>query len=169
MQQRLPHVTQQMSGDLKRSFSPDDDSIPSKRIPFPGQFDGAVDNEFIDLSDEDYEELEKKIQDSNSANKSSKEPNSKNVLPDDPKQECKTIAVKDKESSNEDSDCLLDSHDDIDDSNEDLMGNQSNFVVCQWDKVSRSKNKWTIQLRNGIITNKGREYAFFKACGTLKW
>ncbi|MEN2496443.1 MAG: Transcription initiation factor IIA subunit 1 [Marteilia pararefringens] len=44
-----------------------------------------------------------------------------------------------------------------------------NYIVCLHEKVSRSKSKWNVQLKNGIIHVNGREYTFCKANGILEW
>jgi len=183
---RMSQSSQQMPNDLKRGISFDDgqtNAPKSKRMNFPGQYDGSVDTtEFIDASDEDYEELEKKLQEDIIA--PTPQPADQNGSPEVKvtesavvKQNAGSIEVSaadnkddDADAVEEDSDCLLDSQDDLDDSDEtDMYNNNDYFIVCQWDKVTRSKTKWTVQLRHGIIHNKGREYAFLKACGTLKW
>jgi len=69
----------------------------------------------------------------------------------------------------EDSDCLLDSDDDLNLTEEEDNLEGGNFLICQHDKVSRIKHKYTLQLRNGIVRVKDREYVFFKASGILEW
>jgi len=43
------------------------------------------------------------------------------------------------------------------------------FVLCQFDKVQRTKNKWKVNLKDGIMHIGGREYIFHKAMGEFEW
>ncbi|KAJ1886279.1 transcription factor IIA subunit alpha [Kickxella alabastrina] len=43
------------------------------------------------------------------------------------------------------------------------------IVLCQYDKVTRSKNKWKCVLRDGIMLINGRDYLFQKATGDFEW
>ncbi|KAJ1720594.1 transcription factor IIA subunit alpha [Coemansia erecta] len=43
------------------------------------------------------------------------------------------------------------------------------IVLCQYDKVTRSKNKWKCVLRDGIMLINGRDYLFQKANGDFEW
>ncbi|PVU90745.1 hypothetical protein BB561_004734 [Smittium simulii] len=43
------------------------------------------------------------------------------------------------------------------------------MVLCQYDKVSRTKNKWKCVLKDGIMLVNGRNYLFHKANGDFEW
>ncbi|KAJ1935824.1 transcription factor IIA subunit alpha [Linderina macrospora] len=43
------------------------------------------------------------------------------------------------------------------------------IVLCQYDKVTRSKNKWKCVLKDGIMLINGRDYLFLKATGDFEW
>ncbi|KAI8324257.1 TFIIA-domain-containing protein [Martensiomyces pterosporus] len=63
---------------------------------------------------------------------------------------------------------------DLDDSDEedDYEGGgeeTEHIVLCQYDKVTRSKNKWKCVLRDGIMLINGRDYLFQKATGDFEW
>ncbi|KAJ2498136.1 transcription factor IIA subunit alpha [Coemansia sp. RSA 1972] len=62
---------------------------------------------------------------------------------------------------------------DLDDSDEDEAEDGSeeieHMVLCQYDKVTRSKNKWKCVLRDGIMLINGRDYLFQKANGDFEW
>lgn len=59
----------------------------------------------------------------------------------------------------------LDDDDDEDDNTE-----TDNEVLCQYDKVSHTKNsKWRAVLKDGIMHIGGRDYLFSKATGEFTW
>ncbi|XP_074532326.1 TFIIA-alpha and beta-like factor [Halichoeres trimaculatus] len=44
-----------------------------------------------------------------------------------------------------------------------------NVIVCQYDKIHRSKNRWKFHLKDGVICYGGRDYVFSKAVGEAEW
>ncbi|EIE26431.1 hypothetical protein COCSUDRAFT_64488 [Coccomyxa subellipsoidea C-169] len=44
-----------------------------------------------------------------------------------------------------------------------------NVVIAQFEKVSRTKNRWKCQLKDGIITIDGRDYLFHRASGEMQF
>uniref|UniRef100_A0A8C7ZMH3 General transcription factor IIA, 1 n=1 Tax=Oryzias sinensis TaxID=183150 RepID=A0A8C7ZMH3_9TELE len=63
----------------------------------------------------------------------------------------------------------LNSGDDVsDDENQELFDTE-NVVVCQYDKIHRSKNKWKFHLKDGIMNLNGRDYVFSKSIGDAEW
>jgi len=59
---------------------------------------------------------------------------------------------------------------DLDDKdNEEEDETAENLVLCQFDKVTRTKNKWKCVLKDGIMHLKGRDYVFHKANGEFEW
>jgi len=44
-----------------------------------------------------------------------------------------------------------------------------NVIVCQYDKISRTKNKWRFTLKSGVMNIEGRDYVFSKATGEADW
>jgi transcription initiation factor TFIIA large subunit len=42
-------------------------------------------------------------------------------------------------------------------------------VVCQFDKITRARNKWKFQLKDGIMNLNGRDYVFQRATGEAEW
>ncbi|XP_077350505.1 TFIIA-alpha and beta-like factor [Festucalex cinctus] len=44
-----------------------------------------------------------------------------------------------------------------------------NVVVCQYDKIHRSKNRWKFHLKDGVMCYGGRDYVFAKAVGEAEW
>jgi len=43
------------------------------------------------------------------------------------------------------------------------------LVLCQFDKVTRTKNKWKCTLKDGIMHLRGKDYVFHKATGEFEW
>ncbi|XP_041866179.1 TFIIA-alpha and beta-like factor isoform X2 [Melanotaenia boesemani] len=44
-----------------------------------------------------------------------------------------------------------------------------NLIVCQYDKIHRSKNRWKFHLKDGVMCYGGRDYVFSKAVGEAEW
>lgn len=44
-----------------------------------------------------------------------------------------------------------------------------NFITCQYEKVTRSKNKWKCILKDGMMHINGRDYAFHRATCDFEW
>jgi len=65
----------------------------------------------------------------------------------------------------------LNSGDDVSD-NEDTtekLYEIDNVVVCQYDKITRTRNKWKFHLKDGIMNLNGKDYVFQKANGDAEW
>lgn len=64
---------------------------------------------------------------------------------------------------------------DLDDSDEEQPDDDDDgegipqIMLCMYDKVQRTKNKWKCVLRHGVLTVNGREYVFQKATGEYEW
>lgn len=43
------------------------------------------------------------------------------------------------------------------------------ILLCQYDKVARTKNRWRVNLKDGIILISGKEYVFNKSSGEFRW
>ncbi|KAL2076588.1 hypothetical protein ACEWY4_027817 [Coilia grayii] len=63
----------------------------------------------------------------------------------------------------------LNSGDDVSDEEDQELFDTENVVVCQYDKIHRSKNKWKFTLKDGIMNLNGRDYVFSKAIGDAEW
>ena len=63
----------------------------------------------------------------------------------------------------------LGSGDDISDGDPSDLFNTENVVVCQYDKITRTKNKWKFNLKDGIMNLNGKDYVFQKATGEAEW
>ncbi|KAK9703695.1 transcription factor IIA subunit alpha [Basidiobolus ranarum] len=62
----------------------------------------------------------------------------------------------------------LDDTDD-DDHGEDGGEEMEHIVLCQYDKVTRTKNKWKCVLKDGIMLVNGKDYLFHKVNGDFEW
>lgn len=63
----------------------------------------------------------------------------------------------------------LNSGDDVSDEEPGDMFDTDNVVVCQYDKITRSRNKWKFYLKDGIMNLTGKDYVFQKANGDAEW
>lgn len=63
----------------------------------------------------------------------------------------------------------LNSSDDVSDEEPGDMFDTDNVVVCQYDKITRSRNKWKFYLKDGIMNLAGKDYVFQKANGDAEW
>lgn len=63
----------------------------------------------------------------------------------------------------------LNSGDDVSDEEPGDMFDTDNVVVCQYDKITRSRNKWKFYLKDGIMNLSGKDYVFQKANGDAEW
>ncbi|KAI8997438.1 transcription factor IIA, alpha/beta subunit [Pilobolus umbonatus] len=61
--------------------------------------------------------------------------------------------------------------DDTDDDNDNGVGGEEieHIILCLYDKVSRTKNKWKCVLKDGIMLVNGRDYLFHRANGDFEW
>ena len=63
----------------------------------------------------------------------------------------------------------LNSEDDVEDEDPTELFETDNVVVCQYDKITRTRNKWKFHFKDGIMTLQGRDYVFQKANGDAEW
>ncbi|KAL9986519.1 hypothetical protein ACROYT_G000681 [Oculina patagonica] len=63
----------------------------------------------------------------------------------------------------------LNSDDDVSDDDPADLFDTDNVVVCQFDKIARTRNKWKFHLKDGIMNLRGRDYVFQKANGEAEW
>ncbi|XP_022667399.1 transcription initiation factor IIA subunit 1-like isoform X2 [Varroa jacobsoni] len=63
----------------------------------------------------------------------------------------------------------LNSADDVSDEEVSEVQEIDNVVVCQYDKISRSRNRWKFNLKDGIMNIQGRDYVFQKSVGDAEW
>ncbi|CRK89604.1 CLUMA_CG003244, isoform A [Clunio marinus] len=63
----------------------------------------------------------------------------------------------------------LNSEDDVTDEDAADLFETDNVVVCQYDKINRSRNKWKFYLKDGIMSLGGKDYVFQKSNGDAEW
>lgn len=63
----------------------------------------------------------------------------------------------------------LNSEDDVTDEDPSDLFDTDNVIVCQYDKITRSRNKWKFHLKDGIMNLDGEDYVFQKANGDAEW
>ncbi|XP_004436719.1 PREDICTED: TFIIA-alpha and beta-like factor [Ceratotherium simum simum] len=63
----------------------------------------------------------------------------------------------------------LNSGDDVSEQDMPDLFDTDNVIVCQYDKIHRSKNKWKFYLKDGVMCFGGKDYVFAKAIGDAEW
>ncbi|KAL5232977.1 hypothetical protein ACI65C_000387 [Semiaphis heraclei] len=63
----------------------------------------------------------------------------------------------------------LNSGDDVSDIDNGELFETENVIVCQYDKITRSRNKWKLYFKDGIMSLNGYDYVFQKATGDAEW
>ncbi|XP_023165646.1 transcription initiation factor IIA subunit 1 isoform X1 [Drosophila hydei] len=63
----------------------------------------------------------------------------------------------------------LNSEDDVTDEDSAEVFDTDNVIVCQYDKITRSRNKWKFYLKDGIMNMRGKDYVFQKSNGDAEW
>ncbi|KAH8310935.1 hypothetical protein KR044_003495, partial [Drosophila immigrans] len=63
----------------------------------------------------------------------------------------------------------LNSEDDVTDEDNAEVFDTDNVIVCQYDKITRSRNKWKFYLKDGIMNMRGKDYVFQKSNGDAEW
>uniref|UniRef100_A0A663MG78 General transcription factor IIA subunit 1 like n=1 Tax=Athene cunicularia TaxID=194338 RepID=A0A663MG78_ATHCN len=63
----------------------------------------------------------------------------------------------------------LNSGDDISEQDTPDLFDTDNVIVCQYDKIHRSKNKWKFYLKDGVMSFEGKDHVFAKAVGDAEW
>ena len=51
----------------------------------------------------------------------------------------------------------------------DDAGVDKSIVLCMYEKVHRTKNKWKCQLKDGVISIQGKDWVFNRANGEFEW
>nr|XP_055026614.1 TFIIA-alpha and beta-like factor [Misgurnus anguillicaudatus] len=63
----------------------------------------------------------------------------------------------------------LNSGDDVSEQDIPEIFDTENIIVCQYDKIHRSKNRWKFYLKDGVMCYGGKDYVFSKAVGEAEW
>ncbi|XP_039197368.1 TFIIA-alpha and beta-like factor isoform X3 [Crotalus tigris] len=109
---------------------------------------GIIDAEDLKVLDEEEEEGENSTSDNQSLNSASDaDESSVDIVEEDP----------------------LNSGDDVSEQETPDVFDTDNIIVCQYDKVQRSKNRWKFYLKDGVMCFGGKDYIFSKAIGDAEW
>ncbi|NXT82086.1 TF2AY factor, partial [Zapornia atra] len=96
----------------------------------------------------------------------------------DDNEECDSISSTESSSSGGDNEGPqidtveedpLNSGDDISEQDIPDLFDTDNVIVCQYDKIHRSKNKWKFYLKDGVMSFEGKDHVFAKAIGDAEW
>ncbi|XP_071436490.1 stonin-1 isoform X2 [Pithys albifrons albifrons] len=63
----------------------------------------------------------------------------------------------------------LNSGDDVSEQDIPDLFDTDNVIVCQYDKIHRTKNKWKFYLKDGVMSFGGKDHVFAKAIGVAEW
>ncbi|XP_056315225.1 TFIIA-alpha and beta-like factor [Danio aesculapii] len=78
------------------------------------------------------------------------------------------ISANEEEELEEEED-PLNSGDDVSEQDIPEIFDTENVIVCQYDKIHRSKNRWKFYLKDGVMCYGGKDYVFSKAVGEAEW
>ncbi|KAM9297229.1 TFIIA-alpha and beta-like factor [Morus bassanus] len=102
------------------------------------------------------------------------------VLEDEEDDDEECVSISNTESSSSDGDNEepqtdiveedpLNSGDDVSEQDTPDLFDTDNVIVCQYDKIHRSKNKWKFFLKDGVMSFEGKDHVFAKAIGDAEW
>ncbi|NXN84856.1 TF2AY factor, partial [Bombycilla garrulus] len=63
----------------------------------------------------------------------------------------------------------LNSGDDVSEQDIADLFDTNNVIVCQYEKIHRTKNKWKFYLKDGVMSIEGKDHVFAKASGDAEW
>ncbi|NXO92861.1 TF2AY factor, partial [Certhia brachydactyla] len=63
----------------------------------------------------------------------------------------------------------LNSGDDVSEQDIADLFDTDNVIVCQYEKIHRTKNKWKFFLKDGVMSIEGKDHVFAKATGDAEW
>jgi transcription initiation factor TFIIA large subunit len=156
IQAAIPQLYKPTSGGATGSANQD---IKSRHLG--AQIDGGVDGSSSEDDEDDDEIIGAEHGDDDDLND------------DDDDDDDKTNNDDQSEHGKEDPE-PLNSEDDLtnspgsNNSNSDLFDTE-NVIVCQYDKITRIKNKWKFHLKDGVMNINGKDYLFSKANGDAEW
>uniref|UniRef100_A0A8C8RF17 General transcription factor IIA subunit 1 like n=1 Tax=Pelusios castaneus TaxID=367368 RepID=A0A8C8RF17_9SAUR len=131
-----------------------DDVSPKEEIEGTGDVE---ENEFIGMIDaEDLKVLEEEEEEDDEGDSISNAESSSNSDTEEPQ-----IDIIEEDP--------LNSGDDVSEQDTPDLFDTDNVIVCQYDKIHRSKNKWKFYLKDGVMCFGGKDYVFAKAIGDAEW
>lgn len=137
-------------------------ALGQRQPPYPPQFDGP--NEDEETVDSDVSESGVTVPDPCVTSEDEEE--------DELEQFAAVITTPDASDTNEslaeDSD-PLNSDDDVSEEDPVQLFDSDNIIVCQFDKINRSKARWKFLLKEGIMNICGKDHVFSRAQGEADW
>ncbi|KAJ3361854.1 transcription factor IIA subunit alpha [Allomyces javanicus] len=89
---------------------------------------------------------------------------------DDEDDDARPTAASGAAGEEDDEDAINSDLDDDDDDDEPLgEGEVENMMLCQYERVNRTKNKWKCVLRDGIVQVDGKDYVFSRITGDFQF
>ncbi|XP_067421216.1 TFIIA-alpha and beta-like factor isoform X1 [Emydura macquarii macquarii] len=123
------------------------EEIESTRDVEENEFIGIIDAEDLKVLEEEEDEEGDSISNAESSSSSDAEEPQIDIIEEDP----------------------LNSGDDVSEQDTPDLFDTDNVIVCQYDKIHRSKNKWKFYLKDGVMCFGGKDYVFAKAIGDAEW
>uniref|UniRef100_A0A8C0HJ39 Ral transcription factor IIA subunit 1 like n=1 Tax=Chelonoidis abingdonii TaxID=106734 RepID=A0A8C0HJ39_CHEAB len=123
------------------------EEIESTRDVEDNEFIGIIDAEDLKVLEEEEDEEGDSISNAESSGSSDTEEPQIDIIEEDP----------------------LNSSDDVSEQDTPDLFDTDNVIVCQYDKIHRSKNKWKFYLKDGVMCFGGKDYVFAKAIGDAEW
>ncbi|XP_009469491.1 PREDICTED: TFIIA-alpha and beta-like factor [Nipponia nippon] len=126
------------------------EEIPHKKDREENEFIGIIESEDLKVLEDEEEDDEECESISNTESSSSGGDNEEpqiDIVEEDP----------------------LNSGDDVSEQDTPDLFDTDNVIVCQYDKIHRSKNKWKFYLKDGVMSFEGKDHVFAKAIGDAEW
>lgn len=79
------------------------------------------------------------------------------------------LNVPEAQSEDENLGSELDDEEEEEDFDQSEDPRHENVILCQYEKVTRAKNKWKCTLKDGIVHVNRLDYVFHKASGDFEW
>ncbi|XP_017772195.1 PREDICTED: transcription initiation factor IIA subunit 1-like [Nicrophorus vespilloides] len=77
-----------------------------------------------------------------------------------------SVAEEEEAEQLDDTEESLNSDDDLSEEN---LEDTDNVVICQYNKITRNRSRWTLELKNGVMTLDNKEFIFNQARGYTTW
>lgn len=58
---------------------------------------------------------------------------------------------------------------DLDEDEDEAFLDTNNVILCQYEKATRTKNRWKCSFRDGVLHIRGADYVFHRANGEFEW
>ncbi|KAK4705908.1 transcription initiation factor TFIIA large subunit, partial [Phenoliferia sp. Uapishka_3] len=81
----------------------------------------------------------------------------------------KAKAKKEADDGDEINSDLDDSEEEVDGEDDEAAAESGDLIIALYEKVQRTKNKWKVTLKDGLVSVGGKEYLFAKCQGEFEW